>query len=167
MYVFCLRGVYQQFIFTCPFARLIWRTIQFTINIPPPANVTSMFENWLNGVEKNLKRIVERVFVLLCGLYGMVVTILYLTKVEMLIFYRLFESTSGPIYSRRRSGRIRILDAFIWRRLHRISTIRMAGGFLEEYMMHRCFILILFCWLIFVYTLMWFVRFVRCSTLKP
>jgi hypothetical protein len=41
--------------FTCPFARLIWRTVQFTFNIPPPANVTNMFGNWLNGVEKKSK----------------------------------------------------------------------------------------------------------------
>jgi hypothetical protein len=37
--------------FICPFAKLIWRTIQFTFNIVPPANATNMFENWLNGVE--------------------------------------------------------------------------------------------------------------------
>jgi hypothetical protein len=40
--------------FTCPFARLIWRIIQFTFNIPPPANVTNMFGNLLNGVEKKI-----------------------------------------------------------------------------------------------------------------
>jgi hypothetical protein len=26
--------------------------IYFTYNIPPPSNVTNMFGNWLNGVEK-------------------------------------------------------------------------------------------------------------------
>jgi hypothetical protein len=41
--------------FDCPFAKLIWRTIQFTFNIPPPANVTNMFGNWLNGVDKRSK----------------------------------------------------------------------------------------------------------------
>jgi hypothetical protein len=41
--------------FHCPFAKLIWRTIQFTFNIPPPANVTNMFGNWLNGVDKKNK----------------------------------------------------------------------------------------------------------------
>jgi hypothetical protein len=35
--------------FNCPFARLIYRTIQFTFNITPPANVTNMFGNWLTG----------------------------------------------------------------------------------------------------------------------
>jgi fructose-specific phosphotransferase system IIC component len=41
--------------FHCPFAKLIWRTIQFTFNIPPLANVTNMFGNWLNGVDKKNK----------------------------------------------------------------------------------------------------------------
>jgi hypothetical protein len=38
--------------FDCPFAKLIWRVIQFTFNIVPPTNVTNMFGNWLNGVDK-------------------------------------------------------------------------------------------------------------------
>jgi hypothetical protein len=37
---------------TCPFARIIWRIIFCTFNIPPPANITNMFGNWLNGVKK-------------------------------------------------------------------------------------------------------------------
>jgi hypothetical protein len=41
--------------FTCPFARLIWRVVHFTFDIPPSANVTNMFGNWLNGVEKQTK----------------------------------------------------------------------------------------------------------------
>lgn len=28
--------------FDCPFTRLIWRTIQYTFNIPPPSNVTNI-----------------------------------------------------------------------------------------------------------------------------
>jgi hypothetical protein len=39
--------------FDCPFARLIWGTIQYTFNVPPPpANVTNIFKNWLNEVDK-------------------------------------------------------------------------------------------------------------------
>jgi hypothetical protein len=37
---------------SCPFARIIWRIIYCTFNIPPPANITNMFGNWLNGVTK-------------------------------------------------------------------------------------------------------------------
>jgi hypothetical protein len=39
----------------CPFAKIIWRMIFFTYNIPPPSNVTNMFGNWLNGVNKKDK----------------------------------------------------------------------------------------------------------------
>jgi len=45
--------------FDCPFARLVWRVIHFTFNIPPPANVTNMFGNWLNGVDKKNKAYVR------------------------------------------------------------------------------------------------------------
>jgi hypothetical protein len=41
--------------FYCPFARLAWRVIQFTFNIPPPTNVMNMFRNRLNGVHKKDK----------------------------------------------------------------------------------------------------------------
>jgi hypothetical protein len=41
--------------FACPFASLVWRVVHFTFDIPPPANVTNMFGNWLNGVEKHTK----------------------------------------------------------------------------------------------------------------
>jgi hypothetical protein len=38
-----------------PFARMIWRMIYFAYNIPPPTNVSNMFGNWLNGVDKKNK----------------------------------------------------------------------------------------------------------------
>jgi hypothetical protein len=50
-----LRSLSTIFFFHCPFAKLNWRTIQFTFNIPPPTNVTNMFGNWLNEVDKNNK----------------------------------------------------------------------------------------------------------------
>jgi hypothetical protein len=37
----------------CPFAKIIWRMMYLTYNIPPPANITNMFGRWLNGVRKN------------------------------------------------------------------------------------------------------------------
>ena len=37
---------------SCHFARLVWRIIQFTFDVPPPTNITNMFGNWLCGVEK-------------------------------------------------------------------------------------------------------------------
>jgi hypothetical protein len=53
---FCdsLETVEHLFI-TCPFAQIIWRMIYFAYNIPPPSNITNMFGNWLNGVDKTNK----------------------------------------------------------------------------------------------------------------
>jgi hypothetical protein len=39
----------------CPFARIVWRMIYFTYNIPPPTNISNMFGNLLNGVDRNDK----------------------------------------------------------------------------------------------------------------
>jgi hypothetical protein len=87
--------------FDCPFARLVWRVIYFTL-----------------------------------GLYG------YPLDLQMILSFL-----------RRPSERIWILDALVWRRLHRLSTTRLIVGFVEDYNMHMYFILFLFHWLIFVSTL--------------
>ena len=39
----------------CPFARIVWRMIFYTYNLPPPTNITNMFGNWLNGIDKKTK----------------------------------------------------------------------------------------------------------------
>jgi hypothetical protein len=39
----------------CTFARLLWRVVHFTFNIPTPTNIKNLFENWLNGVNKQVK----------------------------------------------------------------------------------------------------------------
>jgi hypothetical protein len=45
----------QHLFLTCPFAKIIWRMIYLTYNLPPPANITNMFGKWLNGVGKTDK----------------------------------------------------------------------------------------------------------------
>ena len=40
---------------TCPFAKIIWSVVYSTYNISPPANITNMFGNWLNGIDKLTK----------------------------------------------------------------------------------------------------------------
>jgi hypothetical protein len=51
--VFCGEQETVEHLFlTCPFAILIWRTVNFTHNLPPSTNIINMFENWLNGVDK-------------------------------------------------------------------------------------------------------------------
>lgn len=42
----------EHLFISCPFAKLIWRTVNFTYDLPPPTNITNMFGNWLNGVDK-------------------------------------------------------------------------------------------------------------------
>jgi hypothetical protein len=39
----------------CPFIQMVWRIIYLSYNIPPPSNVTNMFGNWLNGVDRQSK----------------------------------------------------------------------------------------------------------------
>ena len=54
--VFCdYQETVNHLFVSCPFARLIWRVVHFTYDIPPPANVTNMFGNWLNGIDKKTK----------------------------------------------------------------------------------------------------------------
>jgi hypothetical protein len=54
--VFCGEQETVEHLFiTCPFARLVWRTIDFAFDLPPPVNITNMFGNWLNGVNRQLK----------------------------------------------------------------------------------------------------------------
>jgi hypothetical protein len=40
--------IVQHLFLSCHFTKIVWRMIYFTYNIPPPANITSMFGNWLN-----------------------------------------------------------------------------------------------------------------------
>lgn len=53
---FCgLEETIQHLLISCPYARLVWRIVHVSFNLPPPTNVTNMFGNWLNGVDKKLK----------------------------------------------------------------------------------------------------------------
>ena len=40
---------------SCPFAKLVWRVVFCTYNIPSPTSVSNMFGNWLNGIDKMTK----------------------------------------------------------------------------------------------------------------
>jgi exonuclease III len=58
--VFCGEQETVEHLFiACPFAKLIWRTVTFTHDIPPPSNVDDMFGNWLNGVDKQSKDLIR------------------------------------------------------------------------------------------------------------
>jgi hypothetical protein len=45
----------EHLFISCPFARLLWRVVNFTYNLPSPTNIRNMFGNWLNGVDRNSK----------------------------------------------------------------------------------------------------------------
>jgi hypothetical protein len=58
--VFCGEEETIEHIFlSCPVARLIWKTVNFTYNLPSPSNISHMFGSWLDGVEKHDKAIVR------------------------------------------------------------------------------------------------------------
>jgi hypothetical protein len=40
---------------SCPFARLLWRVVHISYNLPSPSNITNMFGNWLDGVDAKIK----------------------------------------------------------------------------------------------------------------
>jgi hypothetical protein len=42
----------QHLFIECPLARVVWRVIHISLNLPPPRNITNMFGNWLMGVDK-------------------------------------------------------------------------------------------------------------------
>jgi hypothetical protein len=45
----------EHLFIVCPFSKLLWRMVFFAFNLPPLANITNMFGNWLNGVDKKAK----------------------------------------------------------------------------------------------------------------
>jgi hypothetical protein len=47
----------QHLFISCPFVCIIRRMIYFTYNLPPPTSITNMFDNWLNGIPKEMIRL--------------------------------------------------------------------------------------------------------------
>jgi hypothetical protein len=45
----------EHLFISCLFAKLVWRMVFFAFDLPPPSNITNMFGNWLNGVDKKAK----------------------------------------------------------------------------------------------------------------
>jgi hypothetical protein len=42
----------EHLLIRCTFAKLIWRVVHHTFNMPPPTNIKFLFGNWLNGIDK-------------------------------------------------------------------------------------------------------------------
>jgi hypothetical protein len=73
----------------CPFASIVWRMIYFTYNIPPPTNISNMFGNWLNGVDKTDKARIRIGVSALCWSIWTCQNNLCLINMWVLIFCRL------------------------------------------------------------------------------
>jgi hypothetical protein len=66
-YCFCDSNETVQHLFiSCPFVRIIWCMVYFMYNLPPPTNITNMFDNWLNGIPKNARARIRIVVSALC-----------------------------------------------------------------------------------------------------
>jgi hypothetical protein len=157
------------------FARLVWRVVHFTYNIPPPTNINNLFGNWLNGIDKQTKAWIRVGVCALVWAIWITEMRLFLTDVQNQIFYRLFigrllQFTCGLTYSLRSRGDLRILDAIPWWRSFRLSSARVAGCTLRDSVMSRrnkvpCN---LFKWLIYAETLVdkWVVKLCYLDTLN-
>ena len=49
----------QHIFIECPLAKFLWCTVYFTYDLPPPTNITNMFGNWLNGVDRQSKAFIR------------------------------------------------------------------------------------------------------------
>jgi hypothetical protein len=99
-----------------PFAKILWRMIYFTFNIPPPANIINMFGNWLNGVDKMDKARIRIGVSALCWSIWTCKNDFIFNKQKGTIFLQVIRrtgSSSGLCFSRRTSGSIWVLDATI------------------------------------------------------
>ena len=45
----------EHLFIACPFAKIVWAIVYSTYNIPPLTNITNMFGNWLNEIDKLTK----------------------------------------------------------------------------------------------------------------
>jgi hypothetical protein len=54
--VFCgEQETIEHLFISCPLAKLVWRAVNFTFDLPPPTNIINLFGNWLNGVDRQSK----------------------------------------------------------------------------------------------------------------
>jgi hypothetical protein len=54
--VFCgHQETIEHLFIDCSLAKLLWHTVNFTYDLPPPTNITNIFGNWLNGVDRQSK----------------------------------------------------------------------------------------------------------------
>ena len=103
---------------SCPFTRLLWRIVNFAYDLPPPTNITNMFGNWLNGVDKSSKARIRIGVSALCWSIWRCRNDVIFNKSKKLIFCRLsiwwhIGCSSGRSYHRQTSGILWLLGAAI------------------------------------------------------
>jgi hypothetical protein len=65
--VFCGEQESVEHLFIhCPFAKLIWRTVNFAYNLHPPTSITNMFGNWLVRIDRSNKACIRTGVTALC-----------------------------------------------------------------------------------------------------
>jgi hypothetical protein len=77
----------QHLFISCPLARVVWRIVHMSFNISPPKNITNLFGNCLEGVEKKEK---AQIRVRVCAL--------------LWVIWLLIGSVCGPTYNQRTSA---------------------------------------------------------------
>jgi hypothetical protein len=45
----------ERLFIDCRLAKTIWRIVHMSFGIPLPKNITNLFKNWLNGLNKRVK----------------------------------------------------------------------------------------------------------------
>ena len=145
---------FNIFFISCPLVRQIWRLIHFTFNITPPTSISiCLVAGWMGWIRKQ-RLIFVSAFVPFFGQFGIAEMMLCLTRQEPVIFCRWYigrptGSTCGHFSNPWISVDAWIQDALGWWRSFGLSSTRVVGGTLVDYMMCSG-LLSLFRWLIFV-----------------
>jgi hypothetical protein len=143
---------------SCPFAKLVWRVVHATFDITPPTNITNLFGNWLNGIDKKTRaKIRIGVLALVWSIWNCRNNIVFNRKDSTIFFacysygYTLDSAMAFPIPGGSAGMYGFWMQPAAW--LRRISSTRLPGGLLVDYTMlsitKSC---VLFRWSIFVST---------------
>ena len=146
----------EHLFISCPFEKLVSRIVYSTYNIPPPTNITSMFSNWLNGIDKRTKARICIGVVALCWSIWNRRNNLVLNRSQNFQVFQVINMADHWIQLWSLPPDQRELMAIgctgSWRSL-RIFSTGLHGSILVDLGMPSCFMLSFFLWLIDVSTL--------------
>lgn len=81
----------QHLLLSCPFARLLWRTVHVAFNLPPLTSISNMFWNWLATLSAKLKAQIQWGCLLYVGQFVTVILTMCVTKQDLPISCKLFK----------------------------------------------------------------------------